>query len=155
MSRDYPPSKGPLTFCPIQKKLSPNPMWKTLFIHTDISSGGYLVSGTLYFYMFPNYVLSVMESTNVDTSAKLSYDITLIAPDRISVEVLFNIGKLTESLGILYFEKAKRGYVRKPIGLNAWACVDAKVEGLYTKDESITPAQIITECRKRITMAGL
>lgn len=122
-------------------------MWKTLFIHTDISSGGYLVSGTLYFYMFPNYVLSVMD--------KLSYDITLIAPDRISVEVLFNIGKLTESLGILYFEKAKRGYVRKPIGLNAWACVDAKVEGLYTKDESITPAQIISECRKRITMAGL
>ena len=122
-------------------------MWKTLFIHTDISSGGYLVSGTLYFYMFPNYVLSVMD--------KLSYDITLIAPDRISVEVLFNIGKLTESLGILYFEKAKRGYVRKPIGLNAWACVDAKVEGLYTKDESITPAQIISECRNRITAAGL
>ena len=130
-------------------------MWKTLFIHTDISSGGYLVSGTLYFYMFPNYVLSVMESTNVDTSAKLSYDITQITPDRISVEVLFNIGKLTESLGILYFEKAKRGYVRKPIGLNSWACVDAKVEGLYTKDESITPAQIISECRNRITAAGL
>lgn len=122
-------------------------MWKTLFIHTDISSGGKLFFPTLYFYMFPNYVLSVMD--------KLSYDITLITPDRISVEVLFNIGKLTESLGILYFEKAKRGYVRKPIGLNAWACVDAKVEGLYTKDESITPAQIITECRNRITQSGL
>ena len=113
------------------------------------------MSGTLYFYMFLNYTLWDMESTNVDTSAKLSYDITLITPDRISVEVLFNIGKLTESLGILYFEKAKRGYVRKPIGLNAWACVDAKVEGLYTKDESITPAQIIEECRKRITQSGL
>ena len=69
---------------------------------------------------------------------KLSYDITLITAERISVEVLFNVGKLTESLGILYFEKAKRGYVRKPIGLNSWACVDAKVEGLYTKDESLT-----------------
>jgi hypothetical protein len=86
---------------------------------------------------------------------KLSYDITLITPERCSVEVLFKVGNLTESLGILYFEKAKRGYVRKPIGLNAWACVDAKVEGLYTKDESITPAQIIQECRKRITGSGL
>ena len=96
-----------------------------------------------------------MESPNVDTSAKLSYDITLITPERLSVEVLFKVGNLTESLGILYFEKAKRGYVRKPIGLNSWACVDAKVEGLYTKDESFTPAQIITECRNRITAAGL
>ena len=105
------------------------------------------MDGTLYFYMFHNYVLSGMD--------KLSYDITLITPERISVEVLFKVGELTESLGILYFEKAKRGYVRKPIGLNSWACVDAKVEGLYTKDESITPAQIIEECRKRITGAGL
>lgn len=113
------------------------------------------MSGTLYFYMFPNYTLSHMESTNVDTSAKLSYDISLITPDRLSIEVLFKVGESTESLGILYFEKAKRGYVRKPIGLNSWACVDAKVEGLYTKDESITPAQIISECRKRITEAGL
>jgi len=120
---------------------------ENFFIHTDISSGGYRVSGTLYFYMFLNYVLSGMD--------KLSYDITLITPDRISVEVLFKVGEITESLGILYFEKAKRGYVRKPIGLNSWACVDAKVEGLYTKDKSITPAQIISECRNKITEAGL
>lgn len=137
------------------KKVIPKPRVENFFIHTDISSGGYRVSGTLYFYMFHNYVLPYMESTNVDTSAKLSYDITLITPERISVEVLFKVGELTESLGILYFEKAKRGYVRKPIGLNSWACVDAKVEGLYTKDESITPAQIISECRNRILMSGL
>lgn len=137
------------------KKVIPKPRVENFFIHTDISSGGYRVSGTLYFYTFRNYTLWYMESTNVDTSAKLSYDITLITPERISVEVLFKVGELTESLGILYFEKAKRGYVRKPIGLNAWACVDAKVEGLYTKDESITPAQIISECRNRIIASGL
>ncbi len=89
------------------------------------------------------------------TMDKLSFDITLITSDRISVEVCFNIGALKEHLGILYFEKAKRGYVRKPIGLDAWACVDAKVEGLYSKDESITPTQIVEMCRERIRMAGL
>ena len=129
------------------KKVIPKPRVENFFIHTDISSGGALVYGTLYFYMFRNYTLWYMD--------KLSYDITLITPERISVEVLFKVGEITESLGILYFEKAKRGYVRKPIGLNSWACVDAKVEGLYTKDESITPAQIISECRNRILMSGL
>ena len=147
MSRGLSPIQSSPDFLSESKKVIPKPYVENFFIHTDISSGGYRVDGTLYFYMFLNYVLPYMD--------KLSYDITLITPDRISVEVLFNIGKLTESLGILYFEKAKRGYVRKPIGLNSWACVDAKVEGLYTKDESITPAQIIEECRKRITVAGL
>jgi hypothetical protein len=86
------------------------------------------------------------------TMDKLSFDITLITPDRISVEVSFKLGDLREHLGILYFEKAKTGFVRKPIGLNAWACVDAKVEGLYT---SITPTQIIEKCRELIRGAGL
>jgi hypothetical protein len=89
------------------------------------------------------------------TMDKLSFDITLITPDRISVEVSFKLGDLREHLGILYFEKAKTGFVRKPIGLNAWTCVDAKVEGLYTKDESITPTQIIEKCRELIRGAGL
>ncbi|MFN9900496.1 MAG: hypothetical protein ACK55Z_17265, partial [bacterium] len=71
------------------------------------------------------------------------------------MEVSFKLGDLREHLGILYFEKAKTGFVRKPIGLNAWACVDAKVEGLYTKDESITPTQIIEKCRELIRGAGL
>jgi hypothetical protein len=87
------------------------------------------------------------------TMDKLSFDITLITPDRISVEVSFKLGDLREHLGILYFEKAKTGFVRKPIGLKA--CVDAKVEGLYTKDESITPTQIIEKCRELIRGAGL
>ena len=86
---------------------------------------------------------------------KLSFDITLITPNRISVEVSFKLGDLREHLGILYFEKAKTGFVRKPIGLGAWACVDAKVEGLYTKDESITPTMIIEKCRELIKGAGL
>ena len=86
---------------------------------------------------------------------KLTYDISVITPERVRVEVLFKMGDISESLGILYFEKAKRGFVRKPIGLNAWACVDAKVEGLYMKDESITPTEIIAECRRLIESRGL
>ena len=86
---------------------------------------------------------------------KLSFDITQIDLDRVRVEVLFKMGEIRESLGILYFEKAKRGFVRKPIGLGAWACVDAKVEGLYMKDESITPTEIIAECRRLIEERGL
>ena len=117
---------------------------ENFFIHTDISSGGYVVSGTLYFYMFLNYTLGDMD--------KLSYDITLITPDRISVEVLFNIGKLTESLGILYFEKAKKGWNTKPIRQNGWACVEAKVEGLYVYGgESATPKDLVAWCQQLIS----
>lgn len=86
---------------------------------------------------------------------KLSFELTLITPDRISVEVSFKLGELQEHLGILYFEKAKTGFVRKPIGLDAWACVDAKVEGLYTKDESITPKMIVERARELIRGAGI
>lgn len=86
--------------------------------------------------MFSNYVLWGMD--------KLSFEITRMDPERICVEVYFKgVGEL---LGILYFERAKRSYNRKPIGMNQWACVDAKVEGLYTKDGGITPKQIVAHC---------
>jgi len=86
---------------------------------------------------------------------KLSFDITQMDTNRVRVEVSFKVGELlTESLGILYFERAKKSFQRKPVGLNAWACVDAKVEGLYTKDESITPKQIVNHCQSLIREAG-
>lgn len=97
--------------------------------------------------MFPNYTLWYMHDIDLD--------ITVMDPDRIRVEVSFKLGDHRESLGILYFEKAKVGFVRKPIGLNAWACVDAKVEGLYTKDQSITPQDIVRRCQDKIREAGL
>jgi len=50
-------------------------------------------------------------------------------------------------MGVLYFERAKKSFSRKPIGLNEWACVDAKVEGLYTVDEKITPKDIVDHCQ--------
>lgn len=89
------------------------------------------------------------------TMDKLSFELTQMDPMRVRVEVYFKVGDLKESLGILYYEKAKVGFTRKPVGMGAWACVDAKVEGLYTKDESITPTQIVAEGRRLIEEAGL
>ena len=61
---------------------------------------------------------------------------------------------LTEMLGILYFEKAKKSFNRKPVGMDQWLCIDAKVEGLYTKDKAITPPQIVRMCYDHIKAAG-
>jgi hypothetical protein len=49
--------------------------------------------------------------------------------------------------GVLYFERAKSKYIRKPI-MGGWVCVDAKIsEGLYSK-VNITPTQLIDACYK-------
>ena len=78
---------------------------------------------------------------------KLTFDITEMDPDRRRVEVYYEVGEIKESLGVLYFERAKKNFSRKPIGLNEWACVDAKIEGLYTRDERITPKDIVDHCQ--------
>ena len=57
-------------------------------------------------------------------------------------------------LGSLYYEKAKKTFNRKPIGMNAWGCVDAKIEGLYEADENITPTVIMNKCQEVIRLAG-
>jgi hemolysin-activating ACP:hemolysin acyltransferase len=51
-------------------------------------------------------------------------------------------------LGVLYFERAKVGFTNKPIGLDSWACVDAKVEELYVYGgDTITPKDIVARCQ--------
>ena len=57
-------------------------------------------------------------------------------------------------LGVLYFEKAKTSFQRKPISMDGWRCVDAKVEGLYERDKVTTPKEIIAECQRLIKDAG-
>ena len=57
-----------------------------------------------------------------------------------------------EELGSLYFERAKRSFQRKPIGMDAWACVDAKIEGLYVVGgDNITPKDIVAKCQGLIS----
>jgi hypothetical protein len=54
-------------------------------------------------------------------------------------------------MGSLYFEKAKRGFTNKPLSMDSWACVDAKVERLYEMtDYDITPKDIVGKCQSLI-----
>lgn len=78
---------------------------------------------------------------------KLTYDINRLTENRICVEV--GISGIT--LGLLYFERPKNMWVNKPILPTKWACVDAKVEGLYEYGgENITPKDIVSKCQELI-----
>ena len=50
--------------------------------------------------------------------------------------------------GVLYFEKVKAGFVRKPISMNSWACVDAKIEGLYDMGGDYSSLDILNKCQE-------
>jgi hypothetical protein len=78
---------------------------------------------------------------------KLTYNINRLTEDRICVEV--SVSGIT--LGLLYFERPKRGWVNKPILPTKCSCVDAKVEGLYEYGgENITPKDIVAKCQELI-----
>ncbi len=86
-----------------------------------------------------------MTNYTVDT---LTYQMDQIEEGRIRIVVLLNE---EVELGTLYFERAKKSFNRKPIGMNAWACVDAKVEGLYVYGgDEITPKDIVAKCQSLI-----
>ena len=53
--------------------------------------------------------------------------------------------------GILYFERVKVGFNRKPISMNSWACVDAKTEGLYEMGGDFTSLDILNKCQELIS----
>jgi hypothetical protein len=38
--------------------------------------------------------------------------------------------------------------------MNAWGCVDAKIEGLYEAEENITPTEVMNKCQSLIREAG-
>lgn len=77
----------------------------------------------------------------------LTYQIDDLDPNR--KRIVVSIGGI--ELGTLYFEKAKVGFTNKPIGLNAWACVDAKIEDLYVHNgDTITPKDVVGKCQRLI-----
>lgn len=80
----------------------------------------------------------------------LSYTITPIEGDRLRIVIMLN----DIELGSLYYEKAKKTFNRKPIGMNAWGCVDAKIEGLYEAGENITPTEVMNKCQELIRQNG-
>jgi hypothetical protein len=81
----------------------------------------------------------------------LTYSLTKIEEGRIRIVVSLNEDV---ELGTLYFEKVKRGFTNKPLSMNSWACVDAKIEGLYQQGESLTPKDIVGHCQELIKDGG-
>jgi hypothetical protein len=81
---------------------------------------------------------------------KLSYTLSPIEEGRLRIIITQD----NTEVGSLYYEKAKKTFQRKPIGMNAWACVDAKVEGLYEADTDITPTEVMNICQTLIKEAG-
>ena len=64
----------------------------------------------------------------MDIRKELKATITVITEDRVAVEITL----LNEvSLGVLYYERPKQGWVNKPIMPTRWRCIDANVEGVY------------------------
>ena len=90
--------------------------------------------------MFRNYIYPHMI-----TIQDLTYDIFQL--DEMKMRIVISLYE--KELGTLYFEKAKRAFTNKPVGMNSWACVDAKVEGLYVVGgEDITPKDIVAHCQQ-------
>ena len=52
--------------------------------------------------------------------------------------------------GVLYFEKVKVGFNRKPISMNSWTCVDSKVDGLYEVSDDFSSLDILNKCQEII-----
>lgn len=76
-------------------------------------------------------------------------------PDTVRIRIVVSLNEETE-LGVLYFEKAKKTFNRKPVSMNAWACVDAKVEGLYVHGgDNITPKDIVNKCQQLISSSSI
>lgn len=70
-----------------------------------------------------------------------------LAPDRVMVE----LGYKGEPLGIIYYEKPKKTWFKKPIMPNMWRAVDAKVERLFIQGEGeYTPLDLLTFAQKKV-----
>ena len=80
----------------------------------------------------------------------LTYNLTEMEPDRLRITITQD----NTELGSLYYERAKKTFQRKPIGMNAWGCVDAKIEGLYEANTDITPTEVMNKCQEIIRESG-
>ena len=93
--------------------------------------------------------------TNVDILINMTdfiYKMDKVEEGRIRFIISFN----DEEVGSLYFEKAKRGFTNKPLSMDAWVCVDAKIERLYeVVDYEIFPKEIVEVCQNMIKNGGV
>ena len=85
------------------------------------------------------------------------YNMTEIEDGRIRIIIVQEENSPNQGeveLGTLYFERAKNTFQRKPITMNGWACVDAKINELYDMGGEITPKEIVSHCQDIIRMNG-
>lgn len=87
--------------------------------------------------------------TNVDILINMTDFIYKM--DKMEERIRFIISFKEQEVGSLYFEKAKKGFTNKPLSMDAWVCVDAKIEKLYeVSDYEIFPKEIVEVCQKMI-----
>ena len=87
------------------------------------------------------------------TYPHMTYELSEIETGRLRIIVTHN----DKEVVILYFEKAKNSFQNKPISMDAWGCVDAKIEGLYDMVGDIevpTPREVIKTCQELIKEKG-
>ena len=82
----------------------------------------------------------------------MTYKLNEIEVGRLRV----TISKEDNEVGVLYFERAKSSFQNKPLSMNSWRCVDAKVDGLYdgAAEDIPVPKEIIMNCQNLIKDGG-
>jgi len=78
--------------------------------------------------------------------------VTHLEDGRIRVELYSKETKVF--LGMLYFERAKNGFTRKPVGLNKMLCSDAKIETLFNLYPKVEPKDVLDYCRSLLEGGG-
>ena len=97
----------------------------------------------IYFYMFQLYLYDMKTWKDIVVPS-----IDMLSEDR--VRIVLEVEGV--EVGVLYFERAKKGWNTKPIRQSGWACVEAKVEGLYVYGgESATPKDLVSWCQQLIS----
>ena len=71
--------------------------------------------------------------------------VTYLEDNRVRIDLHSKEGGIF--LGMLYYERAKNGFLRKPIGLKKMACVDAKIETLFKLFPQVEPKDILDYCQ--------
>jgi hypothetical protein len=95
----------------------------------------------IYNYMYQTYILIK------HYMGELGYRVVKLEDGVVRVEI-FNEDMM--EMATLYFEHAKKGFNKKPIGMDGWVCIDARVDGPLYDYSGLSPKDIIQECRNRI-----
>lgn len=81
------------------------------------------------------------------------FDLTEMDPHRLRMVIRYKI--TDDEVAVLYFEKMKTKFLRKPVTMQGWGCVDAKMEGFYERvNYNITPKEVVSYCQELIMWAG-